>query len=135
MTTEEVELKCKELLNLESSYFGNDKMDKIKQLIKDLKTKIKIAQNLKKSQTLYVQGVINSIGEEYKKESEQFLTKSLKIDPQNITGWNLLGETFIKKKDYNQAESCFNFAIKIVKKSQKKTKLSIRKKTPNLFVN
>eukprot|EP01080_Neovahlkampfia_damariscottae_P006657 gene6657-10822_t len=120
-----VEEKCAELINLESTYFGTDKTNKIKQIVKELKTKIKTTEkSIKKSEIYYIQGVINSIGDEYKKESEQFLTKSLKIDPQNIQAWNLLGETYMKKKDYTQAESCFYYALKMKKNSESFCKLA-----------
>jgi tetratricopeptide (TPR) repeat protein len=114
MSLEEVNEKLKELLNFDVTYFQNDKQNKIKKITKEIEVELKKIENLKESDLFCFKGLMYSVGDNYKKESEQYLTKSLKLDPTNIQAWNGLGESQIKKKDLKKAEFYFLSALKIV---------------------
>jgi tetratricopeptide (TPR) repeat protein len=110
----EVKEKLKELLNFDVTYFQNDKQNKIKKMTKEIETDLKKIENLKESELFCIKGLMYSVGDNYKKESEQYFTKSLKLDPTNVQAWNGLGESQIKKKDLSKAEFYFLSALKIV---------------------
>jgi tetratricopeptide (TPR) repeat protein len=114
MSLEEVNEKLKELLNFDVTYFQNDKQNKIKKITKEIEVELKKIENLKESDLFCFKGLMYSVGDNYKKESEQYLTKSLKLDPTNIQAWNGLGESQIKKKDLKKAEFYFLSTLKIV---------------------
>jgi tetratricopeptide (TPR) repeat protein len=112
MSLEEVNEKLKELLNFDVTYFQNDKQNKIKKMTKEIEADLKKIENLKESELFCIKGLMYSVGDNYKKESEQYLTKSLKLDPTNVQAWNGLGESQIKKKDLPKAEFYFLYALK-----------------------
>jgi hypothetical protein len=47
----------------------------------------------------------------YEKSAEEFLSRSVKLDPRNSEAWNWLGEVFYFKKDYQQSKRCFEGSL------------------------
>ncbi|KAJ1551071.1 hypothetical protein HK096_003329, partial [Nowakowskiella sp. JEL0078] len=60
-----------------------------------------------------LRGRLFSVLPEYTRETEENLTKSIKLDPFLFEAWNLLGEHFLKKCDIKQAKMCFDRSLEI----------------------
>ena len=87
----------------QTSKFITDQIDTIQvsdQLSKPLKAKL-----------AYFKGRALASHERYEKSAEEFLSKSVKLDPRNSEAWNWLGEVFYFKKDYQQSKRCFEGSL------------------------
>lgn len=60
------------------------------------------------AKVLYIEGrAQDSACEDYCEAAEAMLSKATKLDPQNVSCWNALGECLWKKKDLLAAQDCF----------------------------
>lgn len=47
----------------------------------------------------------------YDSQAAEALSKSVKLDPQQLDAWNHLGECYWKNGDIQSAKNCFNGAL------------------------
>ncbi|XP_069150398.1 COP1-interactive protein 1-like [Solanum lycopersicum] len=57
----------------------------------------------------------NAVPGVYKKEAESHLQKSIDLNPHLQNAWNSIASCFIKKRDFNRAEKCYQIALKMGK--------------------
>ncbi|XP_027770304.1 tetratricopeptide repeat protein 5-like [Solanum pennellii] len=57
----------------------------------------------------------NAVPGVYKKEAESHLQKSIDLNPHLRNAWNSIASCFIKKRDFNRAEKCYQIALKMGK--------------------
>jgi len=62
---------------------------------------------------LFMKGKVLNTPQSYNKEAEALLSKSVKLDPAMVDGWNELGTCVWKKGDLAQAKTCFKTAIEV----------------------
>ena len=62
---------------------------------------------IQRAQLFFYKGRALAVQDTYDKAAEDYLTKSVKLDPTNFEAWNWLGEIFYLKKDYAQSKRCF----------------------------
>lgn len=67
-----------------------------------------------KSKLYYIKGKALEAGPEYSKESEECLSKAVKLNPKLTDAWNCLGHCLMKKKDLESARRCFLSAFSLV---------------------
>ena len=64
-----------------------------------------------KVRAYYIFGKALDAREGYNKSSEKFLSKAVKLSPNNVDAWNALANCFWKKGDLQQAVQCFQSAL------------------------
>ena len=107
----------KELGALDRTYFGKDRVKVIRTKLDEgvalLDTKpIDLVQNKKeKAELLYLKGKVLDFLPEYTKQSEDLLSKSLKLMPTKKEAWDALGNVYWKKRDLDAAKKCFESSL------------------------
>lgn len=105
------------LAKLDRSYFGRDRVKKIRENLDQatalLDTKpIDLVNNKKeKADLLYLKGRALDFLPEYTKQSEDLLSKSLKLLPSKKEAWDALGHVYWKKCDLPAAKNCFESSL------------------------
>lgn len=66
----------------------------------------------------YCYGHLHNVFSSYNPVAEQFLSKSIKLDPTIMDGWNSLGESFWKKGDLESAMHCYLDALEHVSETE-----------------
>lgn len=105
------------LEKLDRSYFGRDRVKKIRESLDQatalLDTKpIDLVNNKKeKADLLYLKGRALDFLPEYTKQSEDLLSKSLKLLPTKKEAWDALGHVYWKKCDLPAAKNCFESSL------------------------
>ncbi|XP_026688894.1 tetratricopeptide repeat protein 5 isoform X4 [Diaphorina citri] len=74
-----------------------------------------------RAQYFYLLGKAYNILENYSNDAEEALSKSIKLNPNQVDAWNELGECYWKNNDIVKAENCFQGAL-----SKEKNKVSYR---------
>ena len=99
------------------TYFGRDRVKKIQEQIEasvailDSKP-IDMVQNKKeKAELLYLRGRTLNYLPEYSRQSEDCLSKSLKLLPTKRDAWDALGHVYWKKNDLPAAKNCFESSL------------------------
>ena len=64
-----------------------------------------------KVRAYYIYGKALDAREGYNKSSEKFLSKAVKLAPNDVNAWNALANCFWKKGDLQQAVQCFQSAL------------------------
>jgi len=102
---------------LDRSYFGKDRVKKIRELLDascallDAKP-IDLVQNKKeKAELLYLRGRTLDFLPEYTKQAEDLLSKSLKLIPTKREAWDALGHVYWKKNDLVASKNCFESSL------------------------
>ena len=62
-----------------------------------------------------IKGKVLEILPNYNKDAEACLSKAVKLEPNLIEAWNLLGHSFWKKNDLNSAKNCYSTALSLVR--------------------
>lgn len=62
----------------------------------------------------FLKGRLLNVVPKYNKESENFLSKAIKLDPKLVDAWNEMGECCWKNDDLNKAKNSFERALKEV---------------------
>ena len=71
-----------------------------------------IVQNKKeKAELLYLRGKALDFIPEYTRQSEDLLSKSLKLMPTKKEAWDALGHVYWKKADLEQSQKCFESSL------------------------
>ena len=105
------------LEKLDRTYFGRDRVKKIRETLEQatalLDTKpIDLVSNKKeKADLLYLRGRALDFLPEYTKQSEDLLSKSLKLLPTKREAWDALGQVYWKKNDLPAAKNCFESSL------------------------
>ncbi|KAL1460085.1 hypothetical protein WDU94_012024 [Cyamophila willieti] len=74
-----------------------------------------------RAQYFYLLGKAYNILDQYSNDAEEALSKSIKLNPNQVDAWNELGECYWKNNDIVKAENCFQGAL-----SKEKNKVSYR---------
>ncbi|KAM6450718.1 tetratricopeptide repeat protein 5 [Liasis olivaceus] len=61
--------------------------------------------------TLMLKGKALNVSADYNAQSEELLSKAVKLDPELVEAWNQLGEVYWKKGDVSAAHTCFSGAL------------------------
>ncbi|KAF5302334.1 hypothetical protein FQA39_LY10373 [Lamprigera yunnana] len=64
-----------------------------------------------RAQFYYLKGRALNVMPHYSREAEEFLSKSVKLDPKLVEAWNELGECYWKNDNIKEAENCFTGAL------------------------
>ncbi len=74
-----------------------------------------------KAKIYFLRGKLLEVFHDYNKESEDCLSKSVKLNPQFMDAWNVLGHCLWKKNDLIGAKNCYTTAL-----SLNRNKVSLR---------
>lgn len=74
----------------------------------------KLKSNNNRAKYYFLKGKALNILDDYDKLAEEYLSKALKLDPNQIECWNELGECYWKKSDSEEAKNCFTAALNYV---------------------
>lgn len=117
-TLADAEVKIKEMEDLEDYYFGADKECKMKTLADSVASIVDAAQrevggDLRKLRVRgsYLRGRATSLLPGQEAAAEALLSKAIKLDPQCLDAWNVLGEVYWNQQSYAQSRDCFEQAI------------------------
>jgi tetratricopeptide (TPR) repeat protein len=114
----EAERYIKELEDLEDYYFNADKQTKISTIAEKALCSVDqaLATLLQPSRDVQVKGLFLKgralsflIGRE--SESEESLSKAIKLDPKHLASWNALGEVHWNTQNYSRARESFEHAL------------------------
>lgn len=64
-----------------------------------------------RAQYFFALGKAYNILDHYSSEAEEALSKSIKLNPNQVDAWNELGECYWKNNDIVKAENCFQGAL------------------------
>jgi len=114
---QELERKSQESAVFRTSPEIKEKIQEISKRI-DAELNDADANKTKKAKLHLLKGKVSNLVEEYSKEAEDALSKSLKLNPLDKTTWNILGDILWKKKDYTGARKTFEGCIENCGKSK-----------------
>nr|XP_040037410.1 tetratricopeptide repeat protein 5 [Gasterosteus aculeatus aculeatus] len=119
-----------ELYNFRDCYFethsveeaGRKQTDTAQEIQKTLKKLEEKEDQFKhKAEFLLQKGRCLNVAPDFSPEAEECLSRSVKLEPGLVEGWNTLGEQYWKKGDLIGARNCFTGALQ-----QSKNKVSLR---------
>jgi len=70
---------------------------------------------------LYLKGRLLNISGDFNCQAEAVLSRAVKLSPTLVEAWNELGESYMRKRDWTTAKTCFEGALQ-----HKKNKVSLR---------
>eukprot|EP00927_Polykrikos_kofoidii_P032392 TRINITY_DN27612_c0_g2_i1.p1 TRINITY_DN27612_c0_g2~~TRINITY_DN27612_c0_g2_i1.p1 ORF type:complete len:1107 (+),score=258.45 TRINITY_DN27612_c0_g2_i1:27-3323(+) len=110
----------KEMAELEDYYFGADKAPKLQAAatkaisivdgVLDAGSGTQVHKRLRQ-RAFYLKGRAFSLQPGMESVAEEFLTKAVKLNPQFLDAWNVLGEVYWNLQDFRQAQQCLEQAI------------------------
>lgn len=119
---EAAEAQLRQLADIEDYYFGADKEAKLQELasvaLAQAQEAAAAAAGKKKQQELgaracCVQGRALAFLPGHEAEAEDLLSRSLKLSPKLLEGWNALGEVYWNQQKYAQAKDAFGQALEL----------------------
>eukprot|EP00055_Hartaetosiga_balthica_P018141 m.129165 g.129165 ORF g.129165 m.129165 type:complete len:441 (+) comp9459_c1_seq4:7887-9209(+) len=95
----------------ESRSWDGDRVAKRTQELLQEHAKVTQDESISNALKLYSQAKILSVKEPLDPNCEKLLSKAVKLSPDDINVWNLLGEICWRKGDLEEAKSCFESAL------------------------
>ncbi|KAF7827709.1 tetratricopeptide repeat protein 5-like [Senna tora] len=111
---------AEDLYNLRDTYFPVNPDDKISKLQEQSDLALKLLDSIPPEQRMlpmqratfeYLRGKILDVFPDYKKEAEDHLSKSVKLNPSLADAWLCLGNCIWKKGDLPAAKNCLSLAL------------------------
>ncbi|XP_039224069.1 tetratricopeptide repeat protein 5-like isoform X2 [Crotalus tigris] len=100
---------------------GKKRQDVQEEMEKTLQKMEAIGLSEGRAYTLMLKGKALNVSTDYNAQSEELLSKAVKLDPELVEAWNQLGEVYWKKGDVSAAHTCFSGAL-----SHRKNKVSLQ---------
>ena len=60
---------------------------------------------------LYLKGRLLNISGDFNCQAEAVLSRAVKLSPTLVEAWNELGESYMRKRDWTTAKTCFEGAL------------------------
>jgi len=103
------------------SVLGCDPSSSEEQIITEFTALETEAVERNRARFLYLKGRLLNVTGEFSSQAEACLSRSVKLEPSMVSGWNELGESYMRKHDWTTARTCFEGALQ-----HEKNKVSLR---------
>lgn len=70
--------------------------------------------NIYRAKYYFLRGRALNVTQIYNKETEDLLSKAVKLDPKLVEAWNELGECYWKRDELIESKNCFTRALEYV---------------------
>jgi tetratricopeptide (TPR) repeat protein len=112
----QAEALVEELSDLEEYYFGADKTTKMKEAAgkaMQLLDSVTPESGQDRAKASYIKGRLTLLSPQDGCDSQDLLSKAIKLDPTLLGAWNSLGEVYWGKQDFVQCKQCFEQALEL----------------------
>lgn len=115
-TLPQAESLVDELADLEEYYFGADKATKMKEKAgkaMQIVDGVTAESGSDRAKVSYIKGKLSLLVPQDGCDSQDLLSKAIKLDPTLLGAWNALGEVYWGKQDFVQCKQCFEQALEL----------------------